>query len=245
MGLSQPIGATRMAVEEFSAGKDPGHDRRIREPLRCIRPARGFSFSAIRQSLPSTRQVRGSPDQEPSSRPQRHSFSAIWGRRSTGGPLFCKQPMSVRFRPSPPIRGHSSKVEHGVANAGMGVRCPLGRSNFGRWRWCAGAPYKRARSGGLPGTGGIVTLGGYQSLCGKTQGQFGLISRSGRVQLPVPQLILPSWRSWCARPVEGGEDAVQFGGSARGACSLATALAFQAREGGFDSPAPLQFSGLL
>ena len=106
--------------------KDPGHDRKISEPLRS-RPRGVFHFGHG-QSLPSTRQVRGSPDQEPSSRPQRHSFCDLWGHRSKGGLLACNQKISVRVRVSPPICGRGSTAENSTlpwSRCGFDPRRPL------------------------------------------------------------------------------------------------------------------------
>ena len=88
----------------------------------------GFFIFGHRQSLPSTRQVRGSPDQEPSSRPQRHSFCDLWGHRSKGGLLACNQKISVRVRVSPPIRGRGSTAENSTlpwSRCGFDPRRPL------------------------------------------------------------------------------------------------------------------------
>jgi hypothetical protein len=53
---------------------------------------------------------------------------------------------------------------------------------------------------------------------------------------------LPRWCSWPARLFEAQEVPVRCGASAPCvACSLGTALGFQPRDGGFDSPATLQF----
>ena len=192
----------------------PGFDREIREPSGADRE--GSFFLAIRQSLPSTGksvEARDNRAVEPAAAIIRFEISR--GRRSTGGPLSCKQAISVRFRSSPPFAAIAQWQSSALPTRRCAVRFRLA-APIGRRLWRAGAPYKRARLGGLPGTGGIVTHGGYQ-FCGKAKGLLSLISSDGTGQYRLPQPnSMPSWRSWCARPVEGGEDAVRFGGSARG-----------------------------
>jgi hypothetical protein len=94
---------------------------------------------------------------------------------------------------------------------------PAARSIFGRQHWRACAPYKRARSGGLPGTGGIVTLGGYHFRCGWTKGSTQVHTLGGGGAVPPSATnILPSWCSRPARLPEEQEVLVRCEGSARG-----------------------------
>lgn len=57
-------------------------------------------------------------------------------------------------------------------------------------------------------------MGAYHFLMRVDQGSTQVHTLGGGGAVPPPATILPSWRSWCARPPEEREDAVRFGGSA-------------------------------
>src|SRR6202040_767006 len=160
MGAS-PIGAIRIRVEVFRPENSiPGKRSKDQRTPPVHLPARGFSFSSRPGRFVEARALGASVWL---ARPEQRQLVLKFTGTSFNGRTAVLQAANVGSIPtvSTNLRGELSGRALACQAGGRRI-VPGSPLHFGRRLWRAGAPYKRARPGGLPGTGGIVTHGGYQ-----------------------------------------------------------------------------------